>query len=409
MDQSSIWDKLFNDINSTDEKTANEIIDTANLMGAAFCSISAIDALEQMHPSNNINSYFEANITIPTFKSGCYSCGGVLHVKNRLLTCQECGLEISDSVGLPADEESYSSLHDSNVNDKSFISMRVVGPGAYGYNRNLLKNCAVYTKFRKMTTLKELHIWNSQSHNNQLPKHIIEMANDMFAMIKEHGYVYRKDVKKGVQAACLYYTCHMNGISKTPSEIAAIVGIDEKFLSAGDRILRDLNERSVIHIPAKINVIANYVNRYFELLNINAKYKQFIFDIIDQADDDRLHVLFDSKDNTKCVGAIYLLIDRVKELRTTIDKDKLGNECNISKTTFIKYHNMINKYYKKFIHIFIKHDIPLKSSWRPDIECVLKNKPKKIIKTKPKVSAINIKKNVVIRKSTRLQTVKETD
>ena len=408
MDQSSIWDKLFTEINSTDEKTANEIIETTNLMGAAFCSISAIDALEQMHPTNNINSYFEANITIPTQTSKCYSCGGELRIKHRLLTCQSCGLEISDSVGLPADEESSSSLHDSNVNDKSFISMRVVGPGAYGYNRNLLKNCAVYTKFRKMTTLKELYIWNSQSHDNQLPKHIIEMANDMFAMIKDHGYVYRKDVKKGVQAACLYYTCHMNGISKTPSEIAAIAIIDEKFLSAGDRILRDLNERSVIHIPAKINVIANYVNRYFELLNINPKYKQFIFDIIEQADDDRLHVLFDSKDNTKCVGAIYLLIDRVKELRTTIDKDKLGNECRISKTTFIKYHNMINKYYKKFIHVFIKHNIPLKSSWRSDIECTLKNKPKKIIKTKPRATVV-VKKNVVIRKSTRLNTIKEID
>ncbi len=407
MDQSSIWDKLFNEINSTDAQTAANMIETTNLMGAAFCSISAIDALEQMQPANSIESYFDANITIPTQITGCYSCGGDLRIKNRLLTCQSCGLEISDAAGLPADDESSSSLHDSNVNDKSFISMRVVGPGSYGYNRNLLKNCAVYTKFRKMTTLKELHIWNSQSHDNQLPKHIIEMANDMFAMIKENGNVYRKDVKKGVQAACLYYTCHMNGISKTPSEIAAIVGIDEKFLSAGDRILRDLNERSVIYIPAKINVIANYINRYFELLNINPKYKQFIFDIIDQADDDRLHVLFDSKDNTKCVGAIYLLIDRVKSLRTTIDKDKLGSECNISKTTFIKYHNMINKYYKKFIHIFIKHDIPLKSAWRSDIEYALKNKPKKIIKTKTKTKPIVIAKAIVMRKSTRLQTVKE--
>ena len=118
-------------------------------------------------------------------------------------------------------------------------------------------------------------------------------------------------------------------------------------------------------------------------------------------------MLFDSKDNTKCVGAIYLLIDRVKSLRTTIDKDKLGTECNISKTTFIKYHNMINKYYKKFIHIFIKHDIPLKSSWRSDIEYTLKNKPKKLIKVKAKAKPITVKKIIVMRKSTRLQATKE--
>jgi transcription initiation factor TFIIIB Brf1 subunit/transcription initiation factor TFIIB len=256
-----------------------------------------------------------------------------------------------------------------------------------------------------MANLRELQGWNAQSTDTQLPKHIMEEANYMFALIKKFGYVYRKDVKKGVQGACLYYTCHINGISKTPSEIAAFIGIDEKFLSAGDRILRDLNERNVIYIPAKINVISNYVNRYFELLSIPTKYKQFIFDIIEQADDDRLHVLFDSKDNTKCVGAIYLLIDRVKSLRTTIDKDKLGAECNISKTTFIKYHNMINKYYKKFIHIFINHGIPLKSAWRSDIEYSLKNKPKKVIKVKHTPSAIVRK--TVIRRSTRLQSVQE--
>ena len=400
MDQPDIWDKLFTEINNTDNNISNDTIETTNLMGAAFCSISAIDALEQMQPAADIDTCFEVNISLPSKVTGCHACGGELRTKNRLLTCQECGLEISDAAGMSFDEEAISSLHDSNVNDKSFISMRVIGPGSYGYNKNLLKNCAKYPVFRTMVTLKEFLTWNSQSNNNKIPKNIIEIANKMFSDIKDHGNVYRKDVKKGVQGACLYYACHMDGISKTPSEIATIVGIDEKFLSAGDRILRDLNERGVIYIPAKINVIANYVNRYFELLSIPNKYKQFIFDIIDQADDDRLHVLFDSKDNTKCVGAICLLIDRVKKLRPIIDKDKLGIECNISKTTFIKYHNMINKYYKKFIHIFVKHGIPLKSSWRNDIEHNLRNKTKKIIKVAPKPI---IKKCIVMRKSTRLQ------
>jgi uncharacterized membrane protein YeiH len=82
-------------------------------------------------------------------------------------------------------------------------------------------------------------------------------------LLNEIPYVFRKDVKKGVQGACLYYTCHQNGISKTPFEIAKIVGIAEKFLSSGDRILSDLNERGIIQIP-KIDSIPSYINRYFE-------------------------------------------------------------------------------------------------------------------------------------------------
>jgi transcription initiation factor TFIIIB Brf1 subunit/transcription initiation factor TFIIB len=242
----------------------------------------------------------------------------------------------------------------------------MIGKGSYGYNRSLLKSCADYSRYRKMTTLREMHNWNSQSTSNQLPKNVINEANNMFALIKDHGYVFRKDVKKGVQGACLYYTCHQNGISKTPFEIAKIVGIAEKFLSSGDRILSDLNERGIIQIP-KIDSIPSYINRYFELLNIPVKYKQFVLDIIEQADNDKLHVLYDSKNNTKCIGAIYMLIERVIKLRKTISKELIEKECGISKTTFIKYYVMLCKYYRRFVFIFIKHKIPMKSQWNETI------------------------------------------
>lgn len=365
------WDEMFDQLKSIEV----EPVSTETLASAAIYSISAIEALEQMQIHINAN-----NPIVQQRKKGCYSCGGTLRTKNNVMICQDCGLEIQGVVVSTNEDECTTSSQDANVNDKGFISMKIVGKGSYGYNRNLLKNCADYTRYRRMTTLKEMHNWNSQSTNNHLPKNVIEEANDMFASIKEHNYVFRKDVKKGVQGACLYYICHMNGISRTPAEIAKIVGIAEKFLSAGDRHLRDLNERGIISIPARIDAVSSYINRYFELLKIPIIYKQFVIDMIKQADDDHLHVQFDSKSNTKCIGTIYMLIDRIPMLRQTISKDKIDKECEISKTTFVKYYTMLCKFHRRFAHIFIKHRIPMKSEWRDQKND--KIKPSKIIYTK---------------------------
>jgi transcription initiation factor TFIIIB Brf1 subunit/transcription initiation factor TFIIB len=353
------WDFMLQQLQEVEEIT------TDTLVGAAIYSISAVEALEQMQA--RIDAIDPTQPVLTKLSNSCYSCGGLLRTKDNVMICQQCGLELQRVVMSTQEDEAVTTSQNSNTNDKGFMSMKIVGKGAYGLNRNLLKSCADYPKYRKMTTLKEMKNWNSQSLNTRLPNNVIVEANEIYAAIKEHRYVFRKDVKKGVQGACLYYICHMNGISRTPMEIAKIVGIAEKFLSAGDRHLRDLNERGIISIPAKIDAINSYVTRYFELLKIPIKYKQFVLDMIQQADKDRLHVQYDSKSNTKCIGTLYMLVERIPELRKVIDKDKIERECDISKTTFQKYYAMLCKFYRRFAHVFAKHKIPLKSEWREDI------------------------------------------
>jgi transcription initiation factor TFIIIB Brf1 subunit/transcription initiation factor TFIIB len=313
----------------------------------------------------------------------CKTCNIDLVTYRNVLICNQCGLEIADTAGATDEQYSSSISSDCNVNDKGFMSMKIVGKGGYGNNRSLLRSCAQYGQYRKMNTLKDMHNWNSQSTGKHVPKNVIEEACAMFAKIKDKGKVYRKDVKKGVLSACIYYACYNNGISKTPNEIATIMGIQEKFHSAGDRILRDLNERGIIALPDKIDPIIDYVERYMEILNIPKFHKQFVLDIIHVADKEKLHVLSDSKNNTKCIGAIYLLIDRVAELRKTVDRDKIDKECEISKTTFLKYYNLICKFYRKFVPVFVRHRVPMKREWIEDKSDGLNAKPNKTPKVAP--------------------------
>ena len=207
--------------------------------------------------------------------------------------------------------------------------------------------------------------WNTQSNKHHVPKNIIREANEMFDQIKRMGYVFRKDGKKGVHGKCIYYRCYANGLSRTPAEIAQLVGVDEKFLSLGDRILHSLNEAGVISIPMRINPIADYIDRYMELLEIDPKYRNFCIDLVKRAQDKHIHILHDSKHNTKCIGAIYMLVMRVKDLRNRITKEKIEQECSVSKTTFIRYYLTLHKYHKKIKKVFKHHGIPMPIEWKP--------------------------------------------
>jgi hypothetical protein len=287
------------------------------------------------------------------------------------------------------DDSLFTSANDSNVNDKGFMHMRIIGNGSYGFNRSLLKSCANYQQFRKLASLKEMNNWNAQSQDIKIPKNVIDEANIMFDTVKKNGNVYRKDVKKGVQTACLYYACYINGISKTPSEMAKFATIQDKFHSSGDRTLRSLHDKGIIQLPDKINPIVDYINRYFAMLNIPIEYKDFVLEIIEKADKAKLHVLYDSKNNTKCIGAIYILITRIRELRKRLSREEIEKICLISKTTFVKYFTVLSDYYRKFVPIFVKHRIPMPSKWREDIDEVIsecKNPAKKKSNIKKKKS-----------------------
>ena len=322
------------------------------------------------HKSQQLNtepeSYAEHQLYIeknPTEYKSCPVCMGVMLISTNVFVCQSCGVE---ELGLSRATEEFSTSANTecNVNENGFMAFKMTGPNSHRNQRSLLKSCANYSKYRKSNILKYMTNCNAQNEEYHIPKNIIQEANDMFDQIKQHGYVYRKDGKKGVLSACIYYRCYANGISKTPTEIARFSGIEEKFHSLGDRILHSLNEAGIISIPVRLNPIADYIHRYLEILNIDKKYSTFCIDLVARAKAKHIHILHDCKHNTKCIGAIYMLITRIKELRSRISKEKIEKECSVSKTTFIRYYLILHKYNKKIKKVFKHHKIPMPLEWK---------------------------------------------
>lgn len=109
---------------------------------------------------------------------------------------------------------------------------------------------------------------------------------------------------------------------------------------------------------------------YFELLDIPEKYKEFVWSMVYFTV--KKDISISSVEKTKVATAIYILsisCDDIKNSKgVSISKDEIQKECNVSKSTFMRFFNDIKSFLnseqrekcrKQFIHIFNKHKIPL--------------------------------------------------
>jgi transcription initiation factor TFIIIB Brf1 subunit/transcription initiation factor TFIIB len=299
----------------------------------------------------------------------CPKCQLETHVSDGAVCCAKCGYtQIVVSHGTNC--YSASTDLDHGTSQDSFMSFKVVGKNAYGLQRSLLKTCSNYKAFSKSTNKKDMHNFVFQYEGKKIPKNVIDLAIDMFTTIKDAGYVFRGNGKRGVMGACLFYSCVVKGITKTPREIAAVMKIEERFLSSGDRVLQELNEHKIIDIPTNFDPLRHYIHQYFPALKIPAEYEEFIVALVQRAEKKNIHIKNDSRMTTKCVGAIYLLITRVKSLNH-ITKEDIVRECSkISKSTFVRYYSLLCVNHKKIKHVFKKYRIPMPVDWKDDHEPV---------------------------------------
>lgn len=332
-----------------------------------------IDITQIINNMNNVLDIFKEdgvfekkNIPIEPIKKDyklCPQCKIICKIHDTLIICENCGME---RVWDCHSHDLYSITLDQNHNvpNNACKSFNIVGSKSSYYNLSFTKTCADSNTHRNNNNKKDILNRIYRYEGSQPQKPIIITAIDLFDQIKNKGYVYRGDGKLGVIGACLYYASVMHNLARPPKEIAQIMGIDERFLSHGDRVLQELNELSVITIPTNYKPLDDYLKMYMPALGIPEKYKQFIVDIIARAEKKHLHIKNESRMTTKCVGVIYLLTRRIPELRS-IKKETVSSICNnISKSTFLRYYQLIVDNYKIMKKPFRKHHIQQPIEWR---------------------------------------------
>lgn len=334
----SDWDKLLNDIeNATLDPTIEKsIVNTPNTW-----------------KNDDEHLDFQTNN-----RSICQTCQTAYFLRNNILYCPKCG-------------EEQEIIHDSDtpVNngyalDMAYIPFRIIGKNSYWFQKSLLRCCADYSVYRDNVKRKEIVDQINQYKYGKMPKNVVNEAISLYKSIRDHGCIYRGNGKKGIIGACLFYACIIKNLSKTHREIASILEVDEKYVLQGDRILQELNEKNIVQIPTLLMPLEDYLDQYLPALGIDKKYAGFVTDLIKRAEKMNLHIQMESRMTTKCVGAIYMLVERVKELKKRISRDVIAQECKLSKTTFMKYFYMLNENFMYIKPVFKKHGIPMPVEWR---------------------------------------------
>lgn len=309
----------------------------------------------------------------------CIKCKMSYKITDDCLICENCGIEKPNECELSTDNYNLCLESNYNSNSDSYVSFSFKGKGSYGYQKALLIACSDYKAITHKEVSKELLNIIDQYEGYKMPKNIIHLSIDLYFTVKKKAIeyftaiygenttkkkiIFRGKGKLGMYAACLYYACIMENLSRTPKEIANIVGVEEKYMSTADKKLQEFHELGLIDLPINVRLIDDYINRFFPLLGIPLKYKDFIIYLLHRADEKYIHINHESRISTKCIGAIYLLCQRIPELKH-ITKEIIAQECNISKSTCIKYYTLLMNNWMYLRKAFKKYRIPMPKTWR---------------------------------------------
>lgn len=331
-----------------------------------------VDIKKIINDTNKINK--AKNCDIMT----CSECNGIIVNTQRGFECEQCG-KIENIIEYNGDQTGSTDLNNSyNTSNNSATPIMMIGPNSYKFSKQIFYNNSNYAKVQKKNTVDQITNCVNQYKGKPPAKYIILEAAELYFNVQQFC-IKRGDVRKGTMAACLYRICKKHEFHRKPKEIAEIFNIEQSELSNGEKILDELEVSCPINIPDETDEykqIISFINRYFEILGIPSdelndtpkdrpNYKSFVYNLVKFTQ--KKKIAESSIISSKTAGAIYILTRGRKELN--ISRDKIGLECNISKSTFNRFSQAVDlildeNYEYKHIrsqlrNIFKKHDVEL--------------------------------------------------
>lgn len=301
----------------------------------------------------------------------CPECDVLCEEHGSELICPQCGCDRPWNYDFDFYSKSIEQGHSTSNNE--YMSFTVIGKNVRDI-RNCMKMCGhEYYKQSELAVRATLEEKMEHYIDTAMIADVIDRTMAKYRAIKLTDIVFRSQGKWYIVGACLNYSFIEAGIPKNRKEICHIVGITEKKLSNGENQLEKLNDMGIVNLPLDPARQQVFIENYLERLGIECSYSAFVVDIVNCAEAQFLHIKNESRPNSRCIGAIYMLCQCKKEF-AHITKEVISKECDISKSTFQRYYKLIEKNMAYLASVFVKHGVPIKASLFNKI----KNQPKHI-------------------------------
>jgi len=173
---------------------------------------------------------------------------------------------------------------------------------------------------------------NSTS-NHGVPTKVIHDAKVMYKRASEKK-ISRGDNKEGLIASCIYYSCLINKIPRSPKEVARMFHIDPNVLTKGNARFQ-----SLIQINVDSSDPSDYIARFGSKLNLNYQDMQACKLLAGKIDE--LEIVSENSPTSVAAGIIfyYCTIHNID-----ISKKQIAIGCEVSEVTITKCFKRLEKY-----------------------------------------------------------------
>jgi transcription initiation factor TFIIB len=203
---------------------------------------------------------------------------------------------------------------------------------------------------RDMRRIRMFQMWNSMPYwertlysvfdkllnstcNHGVPSKVIDDAKVLYKRASEKK-ISRGDNKEGLIASCIYYSCLLNKIPRSPKEVARMFNIDVNVLTKGNARFQSLLQMNVDSSNPD-----DYVARFGSKLNMNFQDIQACKALALKIDD--LEIVSENSPTSVAAGALHYYCI-FKKLHFT--KKQIAVVCEVSEVTITKCHKKLVKY-----------------------------------------------------------------
>jgi hypothetical protein len=314
------------------EHADDDELNSADLFGnISIDGASSMDTEDEEQITKKLQDFLNNEIELPA--DICVECKSKLQIRGDKAECDNCGAHI-----------------DIIVEGQSFTKQE---PGCAGSVSYMGFDQPSYAQSKQVKDLMK-SVYNSSTH--KISKWVAQQAIEMFSDISRR-FIHRGKVQKGIKVCLVNYILNKEGCTKNMHQLAELFGIEPKFLSIGDKHLRKYHDQGIINLDnLNEDITPGYIRTMLSSFEIDKKHAQFCIDLVNRADEIKLHI--QSRPKPSCQACVMVAILTICIRSPNITTEKLIKFCKISQTTFNNYFRRVCYQLWRFMDIFEKRGIP---------------------------------------------------
>jgi len=201
--------------------------------------------------------------------------------------------------------------------------------------------------YSERTLLKVFQEISRVCNEAGIPEMIIKEAHVLYKIVSTTK-ITRGSNRKGVIAACVYFSCKINNVPRSTNEVASIFSISGTTITKGCKKFQEIMQLNKVDINRIHNTntitIDDFIDRFCSKLDMNnedirnIKHISYLSQVY--------NLINDNTPPSMAAGCIYLYI---KEIGYDIHKKTISDVCKISEVTINKCYKKLENYKDKLI------------------------------------------------------------